>query len=175
MFITRWCSEAVDWAGGSALPFVQNSLLDAASFIFKPVGDVVGKNPISKFQTNAYKKLDQVTLATVVCLQSYQELSEHILETVKSGSYLATAIGGAYLYDMAVRRAYVGDSVGKKQRFIGLSMAIIAGSTWLYRIFKGTVLPAAQPYLASLCDQQKARRSAPVNPLMKTNLPLIKG
>jgi len=173
MFITHWCTQAVDWVGGSALPAVQNSLLDAANFIFKPVGHVVGMNPISQFQTNAYEKLDKVTLATVVCLQSYQELSEHTLEAVKSGSYLVTALAGAYLYDMAVRRQYMGDSVGKKQRFIGLSMAVIAGSAWLCRIFRGYA-PNAQEYLASLRDPQKARRPVPVNPSMKANMPLVR-
>jgi hypothetical protein len=171
MFITRWCSKAVNWVGDSAIPFVQNSLFDAANFIFKPVGHVVGKNPISKFQMNAYQKIDQVTLATMVCLQSYQDLSAYIFETVKSGSYLATAVAGAYLYDMAIRRAYVGDSLGKKQRTIGLSMAVIAGSAWLYRIFKGTILPS----LAALRDPQKTGGPVSVNPLMQIRMPLIKG
>jgi hypothetical protein len=140
------CAETASQVASSMSSFVKSSFYKAADLLLQPVRYAV-VNPIS---ANIQGFQDSTTAQLDLIAQSYMELASTTHETVKTGSYLATTLAGAYLYDQAVRRQGLGDPFCKTQKIFGLSMAAVSGFCWFYRVTKGYVTPPNAFYVNNL-------------------------
>jgi hypothetical protein len=139
--------KAAGWAGRRAIAPVQDLAKRAGGAMAAPVVANIDalrattSEKLTSLASNTAERINKLASDTVPCAKAYGKLAQTLNETIETGAYLATAVTGLYIYNMANNGLGGKNLCGQIQRGVGLTIAAVAGAYWLGRVAVNAIGP----------------------------------